>query len=62
MLRRPVLCYLALAMTLCTTSLLANEDRSIDRASVIRDDWMRQAAARSVQKPLTAEDDVRRTC
>jgi len=49
-------------MTLCTASLLADEDRRIDPASVIRNDWMRQAAARSVQKTLTAEDDAAGGC
>jgi len=62
MLRRPVLCYLALAMTLCTTSLLADEDGSADPASVIRDDWMRQAVAQNENRPLTAEDDAAGGC
>ncbi len=62
MLRRPVLCCLALAMTLCTTSLLADEDRGIDPASLTWDDWVRQAKARSQSKPLTVADDAAGGC
>jgi len=62
MLHRPALCCLALAMALCTTSLLADEDRAIDPASVIRNDWVRQAAATSKQKPTAAEDDAAGGC
>ena len=62
MLRRPVLCCLALAMTLCATSLLADEDGSADQASLIRDDWVRQAKVRSQSKPLTVADDAAGGC
>jgi len=62
MLHRPVLCCLALAMTLCATSLLADEDGSADPASVIRDDWVRQAVAQNENRPLTAEDDAAGGC
>ncbi len=62
MLQRPVLCCLALAMTLCANSLLADEDGSANPASVIRDDWVRQAVAQNDNRPLTAEDDAAGGC
>lgn len=49
-------------MTLCTTSLPADEDGNADLASVIRDDWVRQAVAQNENRPLTAEDDAAGGC
>jgi hypothetical protein len=62
MLRRLGLCCLALAMMLCTTSLPADESRGIAPASVIRNDWMRQAVVQNENGPLTAEDDAAGGC
>jgi len=47
-------------MTLCTPPLLADE--GADLASVIRDDWVRQAVAQNVGRPLTAGDDAAGGC
>jgi hypothetical protein len=62
MLRRLALCCLALAMTSCTTVLLAGDGPGNDSASLIRDDWMRQAAVHDENRPLTAEDDAAGGC
>ena len=47
-------------MTLCTTPLPAEE--TAGSASVIRDDWVRQAVAQNENRPFTAEDDAAGGC
>ncbi len=60
MLHRPVLCFLALMITLCTTQLLAEERDGLD--SVIRNDWLRQTEVKSKPKSKPIEDDAAGGC
>ncbi len=64
MLRRSVLCCLTLVMTLCVTSLLADEDGSAktSRDSLIQNDWVREAETQREKRPFIAEDDAAGGC